>query len=35
MVGLEVLQHEEEEVTDYHSNDNAVTIDLELVLWHL
>ena len=34
MVSLEVLQHEKEEVADDHGNDNAMSVDLKLVLGH-
>ena len=35
MVGLEVLQHEQEEVADHHGNDDAMSVHFKLILSHL
>lgn len=35
VIRLEVLQHEQEEVTDDHCHNDSVSIHLELVVFHL
>ena len=35
MIGLEMLQHEQEEITDDHGDNDAVSIHLKLVIFHL